>query len=86
MEQAPSLRVAVIGAGPCGLSALVAFSKASARCESDRGCEVVCFEKQSQVGGLWNFTWRTGLDEVRARACHNCNKARLENGLEAACC
>ncbi len=25
--------------------------------------EVVCFEKQSDWGGLWNYTWRTGLDE-----------------------
>ena len=22
-----------------------------------------CFEKQSNWGGLWNYTWRTGLDE-----------------------
>jgi len=25
--------------------------------------EVVCFEKQDDWGGLWNYTWRTGLDE-----------------------
>jgi trimethylamine monooxygenase len=25
--------------------------------------EVVCFEKQGNWGGLWNYTWRTGLDE-----------------------
>ena len=25
--------------------------------------ELVCFEKQSDWGGLWNYTWRTGLDE-----------------------
>ena len=25
--------------------------------------EVVCFEKQEDWGGLWNYTWRTGLDE-----------------------
>ena len=25
--------------------------------------EVVCFEKQGDWGGLWNYTWRTGLDE-----------------------
>ena len=25
--------------------------------------EVVCFEKQADWGGLWNYTWRTGLDE-----------------------
>ena len=25
--------------------------------------EIVCFEKQDDWGGLWNYTWRTGLDE-----------------------
>ena len=53
-------RVAVIGAGPCGLSQLRAF--ASAR---DQGAEipaVVCFEKQDDWGGLWHYTWRTGSD------------------------
>jgi len=54
-------RVAVIGAGPCGLAQLDAFEEARRR-----GAEVpqvTCFEKQSDWGGLWNYTWRTGLDE-----------------------
>lgn len=57
-------RVAVIGAGPSGLAQLQAFS-AVARAGSDASelPEVVCFEKQSDWGGLWNYTWRTGLDE-----------------------
>ena len=25
--------------------------------------EVVCFEKQDNWGGLWNYSWRTGVDE-----------------------
>ncbi|MCT7654461.1 NAD(P)/FAD-dependent oxidoreductase [Oceanimonas sp. NS1] len=25
--------------------------------------EIVCFEKQSDIGGMWNYTWRTGLDK-----------------------
>ena len=25
--------------------------------------EIVCFEKQSDWGGSWNYTWRTGTDE-----------------------
>ena len=25
--------------------------------------QVVCYEKQSNWGGLWNYTWRTGNDE-----------------------
>lgn len=54
-------RVAVIGAGPSGLAQLRAFQSAQAK-----GVEipdVVCFEKQEDWGGLWNYTWRTGLDE-----------------------
>ena len=54
-------RVAVIGAGPSGLAQLHAFETARAR-GSDVP-ELVCFEKQSDWGGLWNYTWRTGLDE-----------------------
>jgi trimethylamine monooxygenase len=54
-------RVAVIGAGPSGLAQLRAFQSAKAKGEDIP--EVVCFEKQSNWGGLWNYTWRTGLDE-----------------------
>lgn len=54
-------RVAIIGAGPCGLSQLRAF--ASAREKGADIPEIVCFEKQEDWGGLWNFTWRTGTDE-----------------------
>lgn len=54
-------RIAVIGAGPSGLAQLRAFQSAQ-----QKGAdipEIVCFEKQSDWGGLWNYTWRTGLDE-----------------------
>tara|TARA_Y100000389_G_scaffold197470_1_gene232143 strand:- start:639 stop:1979 length:1341 start_codon:yes stop_codon:yes gene_type:complete len=54
-------RVGIIGAGPSGLAQLRAFKSAE-----EKGTdvpEVVCFEKQSDWGGLWNYTWRTGLDE-----------------------
>jgi len=54
-------RVAIIGAGPCGLSQLRAFQSAA-----DKGIEIpeiVCFERQSDWGGLWNYTWRAGTDE-----------------------
>lgn len=54
-------RVAVIGAGPSGLAQLRAF--ASAAKKGAEIPEIVCFEKQSDWGGLWNYTWRTGLDE-----------------------
>jgi trimethylamine monooxygenase len=54
-------RVAIIGAGPSGLAQLRAFQSAA-----QKGAEipeVVCFEKQANWGGLWNYTWRTGVDE-----------------------
>jgi len=56
-----SKRVAIIGAGPSGLAQLRAFQAAQ-----EKGADIpdiVCFEKQSDWGGLWNYTWRTGLDE-----------------------
>lgn len=55
------MRVAVIGAGPSGLAQLRAFQSAR-----DKGAdipEIVCFERQDDLGGLWNYTWRTGTDE-----------------------
>lgn len=54
-------RIAVIGAGPSGLAVLRAFE--SAKAKGAEVPEVVCYEKQSNWGGLWNYTWRTGLDE-----------------------
>ena len=54
-------RVAVVGAGPCGLSILRAFQQAATK--GGAVPEIVCFEKQNGWGGLWNYTWRTGLDE-----------------------
>ena len=54
-------RVAVIGAGPSGLAQLRAFQSAQAKGTDIP--EVVCFEKQANWGGLWNYNWRTGLDE-----------------------
>lgn len=60
-------RVCVIGAGPSGLAQLRAFQSAV-----ENGAdvpEVVCFEKQDDWGGLWNYTWRTGVDE-HGNQCH----------------
>lgn len=54
-------RVAVIGAGPSGLAALRAFQSAASKGREIP--EIVCFEKQDDWGGLWNYTWRTGTDE-----------------------
>ena len=54
-------RVAVIGAGPCGLGQLRAFQQAEIK--GAKIPDIVCFEKQSDWGGLWNYTWRAGLDQ-----------------------
>ncbi len=54
-------RIAVIGAGPSGLAQLRAFQSAAQNGEAIP--EVVCFEKQDNWGGLWHYSWRTGLDE-----------------------
>jgi trimethylamine monooxygenase len=56
-----TLRIAIIGAGPSGLAQLRAFE--SARRKGQEIPEIVCFEKQDDWGGIWNYTWRTGLDE-----------------------
>mgnify|MGYP001801560469 FL=1 len=54
-------RIAIIGAGPSGLAQLRAFQ--SAKKNGEDIPEIVCFEKQSNWGGLWNYTWRTGVDQ-----------------------
>ena len=54
-------KVAIIGAGPCGLSMLRAFELAEKN--GEKIPEVVCFEKQDDWGGLWNYSWRTGSDQ-----------------------
>ncbi len=54
-------RIAVIGAGPSGLAVLRAFE--SARLKGATIPEIVCYERQKDSGGIWNYTWRTGTDE-----------------------
>ncbi len=54
-------RVAIVGAGPSGLAQMRAF--ASTASKGHEIPEIVCFEKQDNWGGLWNYSWRTGLDE-----------------------
>jgi len=55
------VRVAVIGAGPSGLSQLRAFQTAAQK--GAKIPEIVCYEKSENWGGLWKYTWRTGLEE-----------------------
>ena len=54
-------KVCVIGAGPSGMALIGNLKKISA--EEGVDLKVTCYEKQEGVGGLWNFTWRTGTDE-----------------------
>ena len=54
-------RVAIIGSGPCGLSMLRSFHQAEEQGKSIP--EIVCYEKQEDWGGLWNYSWRTGSDQ-----------------------
>lgn len=54
-------KVAIIGAGPSGILLLRSFVD-----ELNKGIEIpdiVCFEKQTDIGGQWNFDWRVGLDQ-----------------------
>eukprot|EP00121_Abeoforma_whisleri_P011758 Awhi_evm1s10854 len=54
-------KVLVIGGGPSGTAVLRSFKSAQDKGEAIP--EVVCYEKQSALGGQWNYSWRTGLDE-----------------------
>ena len=63
METNVRRRLAIIGAGPSGLSLLHAFCQHQTAGDGTIQLEIVCFEKQNDWGGLWNYTWRTGLDE-----------------------
>src|SRR5690625_3242843 len=52
-------RIGIIGAGPSGLAQLRAFEALE-----EQGVEIpeiICFEKQNNWGGMWNYTWRTGV-------------------------
>lgn len=57
------IRIAIIGAGPSGLAQLRAFAAIRSSIPTESFPEIVCFEKQSDWGGMWNYTWRTGVDE-----------------------
>jgi len=56
-----SKRICIIGAGPSGLAQLRAFQSAAK--QGADVPEIVCYEQQENWGGLWNYTWRTGVDE-----------------------
>lgn len=54
-------RLAIVGAGPSGLAQLRAFQ--ALREKNEEMPDIVCFEKQNDWGGLWNYTWQTGVDQ-----------------------
>ena len=58
-EKLAKKRIGIIGAGPSGLAQLRAFE--AAKGEGLEVPEIVCFEKQSNWGGMWNYSWRTGV-------------------------
>jgi len=61
MAPKPKTRVCLIGAGPSGCSTLFNFVELEK--SGVEIPEIVCYEKQDDWGGLWNYSWRTGLDQ-----------------------
>lgn len=51
-------KICIIGAGPSGISMM----KALLDNPDNKNLEIICYEKLSNWGGLWNYTWETGLD------------------------
>ena len=54
-------KIAILGSGPSGLAQLRAFEAARLAGATNLP-EIVCYEKQNDIGGMWNYSWRTGLD------------------------
>lgn len=63
-------RVCVIGAGCSGMTATKAMK--------DRGIPVKCFEKGSDVGGLWRFGNDNGMSGVYKSLHINTHRDRME--------
>jgi trimethylamine monooxygenase len=49
-------RICIIGAGPGGMTALYHL-----KLLVGDSIDVKCYEKQATWGGMWNYTWRTGI-------------------------
>ena len=60
MSGSSKKRVCVIGCGPSGMSMLLQLGKLS----DEKVPDIVCYEKQDVIGGMWNITWRTGNNNV----------------------
>lgn len=61
MDKGGRKRVCIIGAGPSGIAQMRAFEAAEKK--GQEVPEIVCYQKQEDWGGLWNYTWRTGTDQ-----------------------
>ena len=59
MESSKS--IAIIGAGPSGLLLMAAFSQL--RKQGHDLPKITVYERASEPYGLWNFNWRTGIDQ-----------------------
>jgi len=53
-------KIGLIGCGPSGMALISAFHEANSNGKSVP--KIICFEKQEKVSGLWNLTWKTGID------------------------
>lgn len=53
----PNPKIAIIGAGPSGCAVINAFHHS----QDLKNYDLTCFEKQNDIGGMWNFDWQTGI-------------------------
>eukprot|EP00929_Paragymnodinium_shiwhaense_P027577 TRINITY_DN16163_c0_g1_i1.p1 TRINITY_DN16163_c0_g1~~TRINITY_DN16163_c0_g1_i1.p1 ORF type:complete len:862 (-),score=163.81 TRINITY_DN16163_c0_g1_i1:401-2986(-) len=62
-------KVAVVGMGPSGMALLNAFSRDAALQGAgpdgsvSQQVDLVFYDRQQAWGGMWNYDWRTGVDE-----------------------
>ena len=56
-------KVCLIGAGPSGMSVMFHMNRLAQ--QGLQVPEIKCYEKQSNWGGLWNYSWRTGTFDLK---------------------
>ena len=59
MSETNKPSIAIVGAGPSGCAVLNSYFRAGAL----ETHNIVCFEKQDHILGLWNFSWHVGTDK-----------------------
>lgn len=55
------LSIGIIGSGPGGINSMAAFNDLKKKGQPSTA-RIVCYEKQPCHGGMWNITWKTGID------------------------